>query len=115
MKTPEEDKKSTTSDDKKKKNEIDLRNEVKMIGNKVSSTYDLVDDEIKTIILDNDITVKLISNNKGVFVDFRKYYKGYPTKKGIRILASKFARVAEIFASDIKTNVPDLESLNNII
>ena len=115
MKTLDEDKKSTTSNGKEKKNEIDLRNDVKMVGNKVKRAYDLVDDEIKTITLDNDIVVKLISNNKGVFVDFRKYYKGYPTKKGIRILASKFARVAEILASDIKANVPDLEYLNNII
>ena len=97
--------------------EIDLTTEKKVIGNKTRRTYDLVDDEIKTITLDNDIVVKLIANNKGVFVDFRKYYKGYPTKKGIRILASKFKEIAQLLDADIKKNVVfnNLEDLNNII
>lgn len=64
--------------------------------------YDLDDEEIKNITLDNDITVKLIANNKGIFVDFRKYYKGYPTKKGIRVLATKFLDVAGLLEEDIK-------------
>ena len=96
---------------------IDLRKDLKITTNKVARTYDLVDDEIKTITLDNDIVVKLIANNKGVFIDFRKYYKGYPTKKGIRILASKFSDVANLLSDDIKKHVPssELEELNNII
>ena len=59
----------------------------------------------------------MIANNKGVFVDFRKYYKGYPTKKGIRILASKFKEIAQLLDADIKKNVVfnNLEDLNNII
>ena len=54
---------------------IDLRSS--MIGKKTNRTYDLIDDEIKVVNLDNDFVVKLIANNKGVFIDFRKYYKGY--------------------------------------
>ena len=96
---------------------IDLRKEGKMIGKKVQRTYDLVDDEVKVITLDDDMVVKLIANNKGVFVDFRKYYKGYPTKKGIRILATKFKEVARVMNDDINRLVPNtssLEDLNNI-
>ena len=101
---------------KENKKEIDLRENNKISGNKTRRTYDLVDNEIKTITLDNDITVKLIANNKGVFVDFRKYYKGYPTKKGIRILASNFKKIWELLVDDIMNQVPgDLEDLNNII
>lgn len=96
---------------------IDLRSDIKLLEKKTKRTYDLVDDEIKVITLDNDLVVKLIANNKGVFIDFRKYYKGYPTKKGIRILATKFEEVARIMDEDIKHLVPktsDLEDLNNI-
>lgn len=68
-------------------------------------SYDLEDEEIKKVTLDNDIVVKLIANNKGIFVDVRKYYKGYPTKKGIRIIASKFKELSDILKDDIEKNI----------
>lgn len=109
------DSKKETNESGESKKEYDLR-ENKMTGVKSKRTYDLNDNEIKVITLDNDITVKLIANNKGVFVDFRKYYKGYPTKKGIRILASNFKKIWELLVDDIMNQVPgDLEDLNNII
>lgn len=115
-----DDKEKQTNDNGKQideKKEIDLRSDTKMLEKKVKRTYDLVDDELKVITLDNDLVVKLIANNKGVFVDFRKYYKGYPTKKGIRILATKFKEVARVMNDDINRLVPNtssLEDLNNI-
>ncbi len=99
------------------KKAIDLRTDTKLLEKKAKKTYDLVDDELKVITLDNDLVVKLIANNKGVFVDFRKYYKGYPTKKGIRILATKFQEVARVMSEDINRLVPNannLEELNKI-
>ena len=99
------------------KNAIDLRTGAKFLDKKVKTTYDLIDDELKVITLDNDLVVKLIANNKGVFVDFRKYYKGYPTKKGIRIIATKFKEVARVMIDDIDKLVPNasnLEDLNKI-
>ena len=90
---------------------IDLRTDIKTIEKKNKNTYDLVDDELKVITLDNDLVVKLIANNKGVFVDFRKYYKGYPTKKGIRILATKFQEVAKVMNEDIKKMVPNCNNI----
>ena len=97
-------------------NKIDLRSDKKLLEKRTNrTTYDLVDDELKVVTLDNDLVVKLISNNKGVFVDFRKYYKGYPTKKGIRMLATKFREVAKIMDPVIQKVVPnisDLEDLN---
>ena len=112
-----EDLKKTNIDLRDDKKEIDLRTDTKMLEKKVKRTYDLVDDELKVITLDNDLVLKLIANNKGVFVDFRKYYKGYPTKKGIRILATKFQEVARLMKEDIDKLVPNstsLEDLNNI-
>ena len=88
---------------------IDLRSS--MIRKKTNRTYDLIDDEIKVVNLDNDLVVKLIANNKGVFIDFRKYYKGYPTKKGIRILATKFQEIAAVMNEDINRLVP--KTINN--
>lgn len=96
---------------------IDLRSNAKFLDKKVKTTYDLIDDELKVITLDNDLVVKLIANNKGVFVDFRKYYKGYPTKKGIRIIATKFKEVARVMIDDIDKLLPNtsnLEDLNKV-
>lgn len=78
----------------------------KMLGKKTDKVYDLNDTELKVVKIDGDIIFKLMSNNKGVFVDIRKYYKGYPTKKGIRVYASIFDKVSKILEPDIRNAVP---------
>lgn len=105
----ESDGKDSTEAIKKELNDIEVRIDTKEInlsdGKKYlgkKTTYDLNDEDIKKINLDDGIVVKLIANNKGVFVDFRRYYKGYPTKKGVRVLASKFREVADILSEDIE-------------
>ena len=65
-------------------------------------TYDIEDTIIREVTLTGDIRIKLISNINGYFVDIRKYYKQYPTKKGIRMLASKFSIAAEYLKNDLK-------------
>jgi len=105
--TPKEEEEHMKMEEEQK--EIDLR-DIKLGTKSAKKTYDLVDDELKVITLDNDLVVKLIANNKGVFVDFRKYYKGYPTKKGIRILATKFQEVARVMNEDINKLVPNTKS-----
>jgi hypothetical protein len=118
MNTPAPDVKIPSETETK---EVDLRNDVLNKKTKKSvekRSYDLIDDEIRKITLDGDIVVKLISNNKGVFVDFRKYYKGYPTKKGIRIAATKFKEVFKILNKDISKLIPesnDLVSLDELL
>lgn len=102
-----------TIEDATEKTIIDLRTEKKMSENKTIKKYDLIDEEIKVFKLDNDLVVKLISNNKGVFVDFRKYYKGYPTKKGIRLIASKFLEISKIMEPDIIQIVPNSLKYDN--
>lgn len=86
------------------------------IGNKVTkgSQYDLNDEEISRVTLEGDVVVRLISNDKGVFIDIRKHYKGYPTKKGIRFAASKLINVYNLLHDDIINYVPNIkESINN--
>lgn len=72
-----------------------------MTDNK-QSTYTLEDKEIKRINLDGDIVVRLLTNNLGAFVDIRKYYKGYPTKKGIRIYVNNYTKINDLLMDDIK-------------
>lgn len=66
------------------------------------STYTLEDKEIKRVNLDGDIVVRLLTNNLGAFVDVRKYYKGYPTKKGIRIYVNNYIKINDLLMDDIK-------------
>lgn len=81
--------------------------------------YNLDDNVIKVIRADNDVQFKLLSNNKGVFVDIRRYNRGFPTQKGVRVYARVFKKVAELLKEDITNIVPgddlDLNKLDKII
>jgi len=63
--------------------------------------YDLNDKIIISVQLDKNIKVSLIENEKGQYVDIRKYYNEYPTKKGIRIEAHTFKTVIESLKDDL--------------
>jgi len=73
---------------------------------KTKKTYDLDDTVIRDITLAGDIHVRLISNTNGYFVDIRKYFKGLPTKKGIRMLATKFSAAADYLKADLASLLP---------
>ena len=103
-----------------KKEDVDLEEiETDMVGKKTKSInlddskkktekkpYDIDDTIIRDITLAGDIHVRLLSNTNGYFIDIRKYYKQYPTKKGIRILASKFAIAADMLKNDLQQLIP---------
>lgn len=89
----------------KKKKNINLDDE-KKDKKKKKKTYDIDDTVIRDITLTGDIHVRLISNVNGYFVDIRRYFKQYPTQKGIRILASKFAVAAEYLKKDLSELIP---------
>lgn len=69
---------------------------------KEKKVYDIDDTIMRDITLAGDIHVQLISNVNGYFVDIRKYFKQYPTKKGIRMLATKFVVAADMLKDDLK-------------
>ena len=77
---------------------IDL-SQNKIIGKK--REYDLNDRNICSIQLDKNIKVSLIENEKGQYVDIRKYYNDFPTKKGIRIEARIFKDVIEALKEEL--------------
>lgn len=81
--------------------EIDLMNK-EFLNKKVKKSDDFNDKELKIINVNDEVKIKLIVNDKGYFIDLRKYYKGYPTKKGIRILATKFVTAANILKKDVE-------------
>lgn len=58
--------------------------------------YTIEDEEIKKIELEKDIVLRMIKNENNIYVDIRKFYKGYPTKKGIRITKKIFDSIKEI-------------------
>lgn len=71
------------------------------IGKK-KQPYNLNDKELMEIYINPNMVVKLLQNDNGLFVDFRKYYKGYPTQKGLRFLASKMIDLDTILIPEIK-------------
>lgn len=73
---------------------------------KEKKKYDIEDTVIKDVTLNGDIHVRFLSNINGYFVDIRKFNRGYPTQKGIRFLASKFALAAEMLKDEIDKYVP---------
>ena len=68
---------------------------------KKKKEYDIDDTIIRDITLAGEIHVRLISNTYGYFVDIRKYFKNYPTKRGIRMLATKFSAAADYLKKDL--------------
>lgn len=76
---------------------------VDLTNNKVvkKRDYDLNDKRIMSIQLDKNIKVCLIENEKGQYVDIRKYYNDFPTKKGIRIDAHIFKDVTESLKEEL--------------
>lgn len=71
--------------------------------------YDLDDVIIREITLTGNIHARLISNANGYFVDLRRYMRTFPTKKGIRILASKFMQACDFLRKDYEELVKPIE------
>lgn len=56
-----------------------------------------VDEVVKlTIEVDKNLMLRVIDNIYGRFVDVRKYYRGFPTKVGMRIPLNMFYKVFKI-------------------
>ena len=90
-KTIIEDKKEIDSDD-----ELDIKKD-KINENK--NTYNLSNDEEKEILrinLKKNIVVRILDVNDEKYVDFCKYYKGYPTKKNISIKYKTYLKIKDL-------------------
>lgn len=86
-------------------NVIDLDEDAKK--KKKKPNYDLDDTIIKDIQLSNEVHIRLLSNINGYFIDFRKYFRGYPSQKGIRVSVGKFILACDYLKKDIDAlNLP---------
>lgn len=59
----------------------------------LKNTYTLEDNIIKEIKIDKNLVLRVIENANGTFIDIRKFYKDYPTKKGIRFTYGTFLKL----------------------
>ena len=66
-----------------------------MNGNKKPYPYD--DKILFEIVEEGDIHLQVLSNEKGTFIDIRKYFSGKPSKKGIRIPVEIFERLYQAY------------------
>ena len=64
--------------------------------------YDLTDKITCSIQLDKNIKVSMIENEKGQYVDIRKYFNDFPTKKGIRIEVHTFKDVIKSLEEELE-------------
>ena len=97
--TIKKDIKKTIIEDKK---EIDSDDELDIKKDKINeneNTYNLSNDEEKEILrinLKKNIVVRILDVNDEKYVDFCKYYKGYPTKKNIRIKYKTYLKIKDL-------------------
>lgn len=92
-------KKKTIKEDKK---EIDSEDELDIKKDEIKdnkNTFNLVADEEKELLrinLKKNIVVRILDINDEKYVDFCKYYKGYPTKKNIRIKYKTYLKIKDL-------------------
>lgn len=92
-------KKKTIKEDEK---EIDSEDELDIKKDEIKdnkNTFNLVADEEKEILrinLKKNIVVRILDVNDEKYVDFCKYYKGYPTKKNIRIKYKTYLKIKDL-------------------
>lgn len=68
----------------KNSNEIQKK-EIETIKIPSKFSYKLIDEELKKVELEKNIILRLLKSDGKLYIDLRKYYKNYPTKRGIRI------------------------------
>ena len=50
-----------------------------------------------------DIKVRVIKNEKGNFVDLRRFFNGLPTKKGVRLPLKDYQDISKFFEDAIQS------------
>ena len=77
--------------------EEQIQNEIKKDDDDFAQEIKLNEErEITKIEIEKNIFVRIIQTEKGKFVDFCKFYKGYPTKKNIRIKYDLYVKLNKL-------------------
>ena len=64
----------------------------------VRPVFAIEEKELKKIELDKNIFLRILYIHGRSMVDIRKYYKGYPTKKGIRFSLETYRNIKDLIA-----------------
>lgn len=89
--------KKIKEDEKEISDDDDIK--IKKEKEKTKTIYNLSNDEeeeLSRIELKKNIVVRLLNINDEKFIDFCKFYKGYPTKKNIRIKYKTYIKLNEL-------------------
>lgn len=62
---------------------------------------------------EGDIRLRIISNEKGIYADLRKYYMDKPTQKGIRMPIEVFERIYKAYIKN-ESDKKDEENEKNV-
>lgn len=76
--------------------EAESKNEIKEVQVDDCANDDIMlieDTVVKQIKIDKNLVLRVIENSNGKFIDLRRFYKNYPTKKGIRINYAVYKKV----------------------
>lgn len=67
-----------------------------MLNSKKQTPYPYNDKVIMETV-ENDVHFRVISNERGVFVDIRKYFNMKPTQKGVRMPVDSFDNIYKAY------------------
>ena len=76
------------------KKDVDVSNKENEVPNVV---YTIEEKEVKKMQIDHNLFVRVLQSPDDMYLDIRKYYKGYPTKQGIKFRYSIFEKLKELF------------------
>ena len=63
---------------------------------KPKHVFNLEEIELKKVEVETNVYLRILSISSKVYVDFRKFYKGYPTKRGIRLSLDVFNNIKDL-------------------
>lgn len=58
--------------------------------------YHVEEEELKKVEVDKNIYLRVIRYLDDLYFDLRKYYKGFPTKQGIRFKLSVYNKIKDL-------------------
>ena len=94
-------------EDKKEENEAHDGTKSMYLGKKVQPNsvpqeYQLNDTIHAEMVFYGDVHSKVLSNERGMFIDIRKYAYGKPTRRGVRMPIEEFKKMGEWTLKSIK-------------
>lgn len=64
--------------------------------------YDIKEKELLKIDLGKEFYLRLLEENDDIYLDFRKFFKGFPTKRGFKFEKEKYIEIKNILDKYIK-------------